>query len=332
MKLNIKKGKKVVPIRLVAYGPEGIGKSTFASQFPEPLFLDLENGTTQLDVFRAEPETGPWTWTALTSAIDEVAKDPSTCKTLVIDTLDRAEALLVEDMLKKSGHNSIEDYGYGKGYTILQERFFKEFLGRLDTVIGAGVNVTLLAHAATRKYESPEDPPYDRWELKLSKKVAPIVKEWSDILIFMNFEQKVETVDKDGKKGKAVGKAKRRMHAAHRPTYDAKNRYGLPDDMDLSFEPLRSIYERPTVPAMSPTMLNVDTPTPVPVEDPGEDPREYLLRQLASAGISKSKFEAWLVATGRLAPGSYAEHLSGTAVDSMLKNIDKLIEVIGGSK
>ena len=216
--------------------------------------------------------------------------------------------------------------GYGKGYTALQERFTKDLLNRLDRVIAKGVNVVLLAHAQMRKLESPDEPPYDRWELKVSKKVAPIVKEWSDILLFMNYSIKV--VEENGR-NKAKGTAKRLMHANHRPTYDAKNRYGLGDDMPLDFEPLRAVYEGNVPPRKEQTSLNVDTPT-TDLETPLEDIRDVLVRRLGEYGISKDQLEDWLVNTGRVA-GSYMD-LSGTAAESMLNNIEILVSQIGGKK
>ena len=276
MKFTITKGKQKTAIRLCSYGPEGIGKSTFASNFPEPLFIDVEGGTKQLDVARFPT---PATWADLLEEIDAVIEEPDVCHTLVIDTIDRAETLLLTTMLKESNVDSIEKYGggYGKGYTALQERFLKDFLNRLDRVIAKGVNVVLLAHAQMRKLESPDEPPYDRWELKVSKKVAPIVKEWADILLFMNYD--VMVVEENGR-NKAKGTAKSRMHANHRPTYDAKNRYGLPDDMDLSFEPLRAIYEG-TVPIREEkSVLTIDNPAEGIIEDDmTEDVRAVLVRQ-----------------------------------------------------
>lgn len=327
MKFEITKGKVKTAIRLVLYGSEGIGKSTFASKFPDPLFIDVEGGTKQLDVARfPQPET----WLQLLAMVDAVLEDPTVCRTLVIDTIDRAEALLSAQLLAEAGVDSIEKYGggYGKGYTAIQERMNKDLLNRLDRLIAKGVNVVLLAHAAMRKLESPEDPPYDRWELKVSKKVAPLLKEWADILLFANYE--VMVVEENGR-AKAKGRAKRKMHANHKPTYDAKNRYGLPDDMDLDFEPLRAIYEG-TVPARKePTMLNVDTPTEVPVEgDIREDVRDVLIRRLADAGVSEDSFESWLIGTGRLAEGGTVADLSGSAAKSMLDHIDVLLKQLKG--
>lgn len=329
MKFTITKGKQKSAIRLVGYGPEGIGKSTFASHFPDPLFIDTEGGTKQLDVSRFPT---PETWGELLEEVDAVIEEPDVCKTLIVDTIDRAEGLLVARLLEEGRVDSIEKYGggYSKGYVALQERFLKDFLNRLDRLIAKGVNVVLLAHAQMRKLESPEDPPYDRWELKVSKKVAPIVKEWADILLFMNYE--VMTVEENGK-AKAKGKAKRKMHANHRPTYDAKNRYGLPDDMDLSFEPLREIYEG-TVPIREEkTVLSIDNPAEGIVEDDmAEDVRTVLARQLKGKGITQKAFNAWLISTGRIADGSTYKDLSGSAAQSMIDNIDLLVQTLGGKK
>lgn len=325
MKFNITKGKQKTAIRLCAYGPEGIGKSTFASQFPAPLFIDVEGGTKQLDIARF-PQ--PQTWTELLEMVDAVLEDPTICKTLVIDTADRAEMLLTVQLLAEGKVDSIEKYGggYGKGYTALAERFNKDLLMRLDRLIAKGVHVVLIAHAAMRKLESPDEPPYDRWELKVSKKIAPLIKEWTDILIFMKYEQVV--VEENGR-NKAKGKAKRLMVCNHRPTCDAKNRYGLEDDLPLSFEPLRAIYEGETEPVPDKTMLDIDNPHQGIVEDDmAEDPREVLVRMLEGFGLTRQDLEQWLEDTGR--PNISA--LSGTAVRSMMEHIEVLHEKIKGGK
>lgn len=325
MKFNITKGKQKTAIRMCCYGAEGIGKSTFASQFPDPLFIDVEGGTKQLDVARF-PQ--PQTWNDLLEMVDAVLEDPSVCRTLVIDTVDRAEMLLTAQLLKEANVDSIEKYGggYGKGYTALAERFNKDLLMRLDKLIAKGVNVTLIAHAAMRKLESPDEPPYDRWELKTSKKISPLVKEWTDILCFMKYEQVV--VEENGR-NKAKGKAKRVMVFNHRPTCDAKNRYGLEDDQPLSFEPLRAIYEGETAPQPQPEMLDIENPAEGIIEDDmKEDSRDVLLRNLKKAGVTPAAFGRWLAATDR----PPVAQLSGTAVKSMLNNIDVLVEQIKGGK
>ena len=329
MKFVISKGKVPSAVRLTAYGPEGIGKSTFASKFPEPLFIDTEGGTKQLDVSRFPT---PETWQELLDEIDAVIEEPEICRTLVIDTIDRAEVLLVNALLKEGSCDSIEKYGggYGKGYTALQERFLKDFLNRLDRVIAKGVNVTLVAHAQMRKFEAPDDQPYDRWELKVSKKVAPLVKEWSDILLFMNYD--ITVIEENGK-AKAKGRAKRMMHANHHPTYDAKNRYNLPDDMPLDFKPLEAIYKGDVRKTKEKTSLELDAPVDRLNEGTGlEDIHDVLLRRCAQKGVTEEMLLDWLRRTERLAPDGSIEDISNTAAQAMVDNLDPLIAHVKGGK
>ena len=325
MKFNITKGKQKTAIRLVAYGAEGIGKSTLASQFPDPLFIDVEGGTKQLDVARF-PQ--PTTWNELLEMVDAVLAEPGICKTLVIDTADRAETLLTAQLLQENGVDSIEKVsgGYGKGWTLLGERFNKDLLMRLDRLIAKGVNVTILAHAAMRKFESPDEPPYDRWELKTSKKVSPLIKEWTDILVFLKYEQ---VVVQEGSKNKAKGKARRIMVFNHRPTCDAKNRFGLEDDQPIGFEPLRAVYDGSVEPVSDKAIIDIENPHEGIVEDDmAEDSRRVLVRMLEKEGVAPADFGAWLADTGRPRIGQ----LSGTQVRSMMENIEVLVKQIKGGK
>jgi GTPase SAR1 family protein len=237
--LNITKGIVTRPQKVVIYGPEGIGKSTLASRFPDPLFIDTEGGTSHLDVRRIDK---PKDWDELLSIIKEVAHTPDVCKTLVVDTADWAEASAMDYVLKKYNQTSIEGFGYGKGYTILGETF-AAMLTALDEVIAAGIHVVVTAHAKMRKFELPDEQgAFDRWEMKLSKQSAPLLKEWCDLLLFCNFETLV--VKTETKTSKATG-GKRVLYASHHPCWDAKNRCGLPDKMDLSYDAIKKIFENP---------------------------------------------------------------------------------------
>lgn len=237
MALNIKRGKIARAQKTAIYGPEGIGKSTLASRFPEPLFIDTEGGTDHIDVARVDP--APKTWEELLNVVKEVIADPKVCKTLVIDTMDWAEQLIIEYVLRTRGMKSIEDAGYGKGYTYIGEEMAK-LLALLTEVKDAGVHVVVLAHAKMRKFEQPDEVgAYDRWEMKLSRQSAPLVKEWSDHLFFCNYKTLV--VEMENKAKKAQG-GKRVIYTAHRPVWDAKTRCDLPECIDMDYQNISALY------------------------------------------------------------------------------------------
>ena len=216
--MKITRGKIRSALKVVLYGPEGVGKSTFASHFPDPVYIDTEGSTKHLDVGRFP---APQNWTELLNEVDEVVRDPSICRTLVIDTADWAEAQAVRHVCAKHKKGGIEDFGYGKGYVYLGEEFEK-LLEALDRVIAQDVNVLLLAHAKMRKFEQPDEMgAYDRWEMKLSKNTAPLVKEWADMMLFANF--KTIVVKRDDGKSKAQGGSARVMYTTHHACWDAKN-------------------------------------------------------------------------------------------------------------
>ena len=58
--MQITRGKRARAQKVVIYGPEGIGKSSFASQFPDPVFIDTEGSTDNMDVARLDKPTS-WT-------------------------------------------------------------------------------------------------------------------------------------------------------------------------------------------------------------------------------------------------------------------------------
>lgn len=168
-------------------------------------------------------------------------QNPEALRTLAVDTADWAERLCIQNILTANKVRSIEDFGYGKGYVMVQEEFGR-LLNLLTDLTRKGVHVILTAHAYMRKFEQPDEfGAYDRWELKLSKKVAPMVKEWSDMLLFANYETYVVRDDKT-KTAKAQG-GRRVMFTTHNPCWDAKNRENFPDKMDFDYYQIARCFE-----------------------------------------------------------------------------------------
>lgn len=223
--------------KVVIYGPEGIGKSSFASDFPEPLFIDTEGSTNLMNVARAPR---PTSWSMLLGQIDWVKKNSGCCKTLIIDTIDWAEQLCVEHVCATHNKKGVEDFGYGNGYVYVKEEFGR-LLNKLQDIVDIGINTVLTAHAQIRKFEQPDEAgSYDRYELKLGKKTgsqtSPLVKEWADMVLFANYKTIVVTVEK---KKKAQG-GERVMHTVHHPSWDAKNRHDLDEVLPLAYSSIAS--------------------------------------------------------------------------------------------
>lgn len=239
--MEITKGRIKTAIKTVIYGPEGIGKTTFASSFPDPLFIDTEGSTSHMDVARLPK---PTSWSLLQKEIDYVINNPTICATLVLDTADWAETLALTEICDSKKIKGIEDIGYGKGYTYLAESF-GAMLNKLSEISERGVNVVVTAHAQMRKFEQPDElGAYDRWELKLQKKTAPLLKEWADMVLFANYKTMVINIDGQGAqkgKNKAQG-GKRVMYTSHHPCWDAKNRFELPEELSFDFDEIAHLF------------------------------------------------------------------------------------------
>ena len=282
------------PQKTVIYGPEGIGKSTLASAFVTPVFLDTENGTHHLDVLRF-PEVNAWA--DATRAIDQLANTQHEFRTLVIDTVDWLEKRLAEDICRRANKASIEDFGYGKGYVLLAEEF-AAFLNSLDALMrNKGMHIVLLAHATIKKFEQPDAAgSYDRYELKLSKQVAPLVREWCDLLLFANYFTRVAESDTGRKRG--VGGRERVLYTSHTAAWDAKNRHGLEDKLPFCFESIAHVFGNDAAPTPP-------RPTTATQKDNEAPPPEALAEIFKG---KEDKIKAFLVHREQIKPnGTWAD-------------------------
>lgn len=242
MNFEITSGYIKKPIRVVVHGTEGIGKSTFASKFPKPVFIDTEGSTNHLDVARFP---APSSWEMLLKEVEQIIMNPQDFKTLVIDTADWAQTLCIQSVCARKNVSGIEDFGYGQGYSYVKEEFGK-FLNRLNDVIDRGLNVVLLAHSIINKFTKPEEMgQFDRYELKLINSpkcsISALVKEWSDLLLFANYETFL--VEDAATKKKYASGNKRVMYTTHAATHDAKNRFGMPEKLPFDFDEIKKIFD-----------------------------------------------------------------------------------------
>ena len=213
-------GKKKRPFLVFLYGPEGVGKTTFGSNLPMPLFITTEDGTDNLDVVRL-PKCA--TWDQFVKHLISVRDENHNFRTLIIDTIDGLEPLLWRKICEDSGAKSIELAcgGYGKGYIKAQEEFLKvrDILDQIRN--DKQMNICLLAHSTINKFADPiTNLEYDTYKLKLHKRTISVFVEWVDLLLFCNYD--VYT-----KNEKIFGNGERVIYTEKRPSHDAKNRFGL---------------------------------------------------------------------------------------------------------
>jgi len=236
------KGKQSKAWRILLYGTEGVGKSTFASQCPSPIFLGAEDGTAHLDVVRFP---SPQSWSDVLAAVQVLIDETHAYKTLVLDTVDWAEPLLWAHICKRDKKQDIEDYGYGKGYQAALDEW-RVFLAQLEKLRAKNINVLLLGHSHLKPFKNPEDDDYDRYELKLHAKAGGLLKEWCDAVLFANYET-ASRKDAKTKRVRGVSTGARYIYTQRTAAYDAKNRFDFAEVMPFSFADVETAMAGSTI-------------------------------------------------------------------------------------
>lgn len=228
-------GKQELPPRICVYGGHGIGKSTLASMFPSPIFISTEDGLASLDITsfpRAE------TVDDVAQNIRTLIKEDHEFKTLVLDSVDwLVEPLIVSDIESKHDEKAL---AYGKGAMMIAESF-RELLSGFDVLRKKrDMNIVILAHATTVKYEDPRSEPYDRFQPKLPTRCNALLQEWVDVLAFAAFRVIVKKSDAGfgNQVSRGITTGERLLHVVENPAYVAKNRYNCPDTLPMVFEKL----------------------------------------------------------------------------------------------
>jgi hypothetical protein len=233
------------PTRLGIHSVEGFGKTTLAAHFPAPVFLASERFAPRDLAFRPKRFPHVTKWADVFAAVASLTNDQHDRETLVIDTVDWMEPLIHrfvcerdsgrKSELNKGGHEliSIEDYGYGKGYVAAHEEF-RLLVSALDMLQEKrAMHVVLLMHSQVKKFDNPSGVNFDRWEPKMHQRISRTVVEWCENVVFGYFEVEAGKLG-DEKKAKGVSTGRRMLGTRQNALYDAKNRMGLDETIELA--------------------------------------------------------------------------------------------------
>ena len=241
MALQLNRGGKALPSRVLYYGVPGTGKTTFGAFAPTPLFLLTpgETGLVTLSSYGRVPECDYAecrTWEEAIGALNHIGGNDTGHKTLVIDTVNGLERLCFEHVCSARYGGSMQKFlDYGKGPEVALPEWRKLFKS-LDLVRSLrSMGMVLLAHSAVKRIKNPDGDDFDRHELALHLKTGGLIKQWCDAVLFANYET-LTTKAKEKERAKGVSTGARLLHTQRRAAYDAKNRYDLPETLPLDWQ------------------------------------------------------------------------------------------------
>ena len=237
---QIQRGRTAKPPRIIVHGTEGVGKSTFASHAPKPIFIQCEDGLDEIDCEKFPLATS---YDDIVAALTELRTGQHEYETVVVDSVDWLERLIWDKLCTQYGVNSIEqvDGGYAKGYTHAL-MYWREIVDRLNILRNErGMVILLIAHSKVERFEDPESSPYDRYSPRLHKHAAALLSEWSDAVLFATRKIRTQSEDVGFNRKRtiahAIGKdgGDRILRCVGGPSCVAKNRYGIVEELPLSW-------------------------------------------------------------------------------------------------
>jgi len=229
---SISKNHAAKAPRVLVYGVEGIGKTTFAAGAPDPIFICTEDGLGSLDVahFPLVEKTDD-----VMQAIGTLYESEHAYRTVVLDSVDWLDNAVVREIEAKY---DAKDLAYGKGAVIAADKWRDILAGFNALRNDRGMSVVLIAHTTIKRFDSPETEPYDRYQPKLQERTSSIIREWCDAVLFANYKTIVRKSEVGFNKevARGISTGERLLHTSERPAYMAKNRYALPDSIPMQWD------------------------------------------------------------------------------------------------
>jgi len=151
-KLRAKQPDEVKPskIKMMIFGPSGVGKTWLSLAFPKPYYIAPENGADRAQ-YRARlkevggvymgPEEGATSFSTVLDEIKTLATEKHEYKTLIVDSITKLYQVCIADEAEKLG--SKDAFGASKKPAIANMRRLVNWVQKLD------MNVLFVAHEIT---------------------------------------------------------------------------------------------------------------------------------------------------------------------------------------
>lgn len=237
----------IEPWRMVFTAVEGFGKTTLAANAPSPAILMARGETGYRTLLGhglapAVPAVELDSWQHTLDTVGDLIADAQGIKTLCFDALSGFERQCSAYVCNRDFNGDFGEKGFSsfqRGYGISATEWLK-LLVALDTLrLKQGVNILILSHIQISPFKNPDAADFDRFVPDIHHKLWSPTFKWADAVLFGRY---LTVIDKEQKgKGKGIGGTDRVVYTQRRDAFDAKNRFGLPEAIDLSNDP-REMY------------------------------------------------------------------------------------------
>jgi hypothetical protein len=237
---SISRGKRIAAPRIFLYGPHGIGKNTWAAGASNPIFIQTEDGMGLLESAAFPVATAP---AQIHEAIGLLYYEPHEFQTVVLDSTDWLDNLITAEI--RANHEK-NDLAYGKDALLVAEQW-RSVLDGLNALRSKGMTVILLGHCEIKRFDPPDAESYERYQPKMTARASALVQEWADCVLFANWKTLVKkevvanaTAKTPTTKSKPLATSERLIFTGEKPAHLAKNRFGLPAELPLTWTAFES--------------------------------------------------------------------------------------------
>lgn len=214
----------ITAYRWLIHGWPKTGKTSLAAMFPDPLFLQTEDGCRAISVYALPVDS----WAGIKSIAEALHKEEHGYKTVVLDVTERLYDLLCEDVAKAAGVKHISDMGYGAGWAMVNRKFH----AFLEYLTGVGLCPVAICHSTVIKDNSgPVE--ISRVVPNLPASARKVLVGWADVTLYLEVEfteDKAEDSTEPAYEHVAICKPSRGCEAGGRIRY-------LPRKLVLSPDP-----------------------------------------------------------------------------------------------